>query len=151
MANPEHLAILKQGVAVWNEWREVNQGTQPELNYADLVGQFLPKVNLKDEPIGVIDLLAVILLRIGAILWAAYFLFFSALIFYAQGGPSTTLDISIAVGVMLFLMAGGIWFWRISNEIRKDQPFRQIATWWRKRKLARAGGHDSSAYQLPSS
>ncbi len=24
MANPEHLAILKQGVEVWNEWRKRN-------------------------------------------------------------------------------------------------------------------------------
>ncbi len=25
MANPEHLGILKQGVEVWNQWREENQ------------------------------------------------------------------------------------------------------------------------------
>jgi hypothetical protein len=24
MANPEHLAILKQGVEVWNKWRDEN-------------------------------------------------------------------------------------------------------------------------------
>lgn len=24
MANPEHLEILKQGVRIWNEWREDN-------------------------------------------------------------------------------------------------------------------------------
>lgn len=31
MANPEHLAILKQGVKVWNEWREENLGIDPQV------------------------------------------------------------------------------------------------------------------------
>jgi hypothetical protein len=29
MANPEHLAILKQGVGVWNRWRQSNPGNPP--------------------------------------------------------------------------------------------------------------------------
>lgn len=41
MANPEHLAILKQGVAVWNEWRENNPEIRP-----DLFGETLEQVNL---------------------------------------------------------------------------------------------------------
>lgn len=36
MANPEHLAILKQGVEVWNEWREENPKIGPDLSGADL-------------------------------------------------------------------------------------------------------------------
>jgi uncharacterized protein YjbI with pentapeptide repeats len=36
MANQEHLDILKQGVAVWNEWREKNHGVRPDLRHADL-------------------------------------------------------------------------------------------------------------------
>ena len=36
MANPEHLEILKQGVAVWNTWREENPEVQPDLMNADL-------------------------------------------------------------------------------------------------------------------
>src|ERR1051326_1912866 len=36
MANPEHLEILKQGVKVWNKWREEHADTQPDLNKADL-------------------------------------------------------------------------------------------------------------------
>lgn len=36
MANPEHLEILKQGVAVWNEWREANPLVRPDLSDAKL-------------------------------------------------------------------------------------------------------------------
>lgn len=36
MANPEHLAILKQGVKEWNEWRKQHPEIQPDLNGADL-------------------------------------------------------------------------------------------------------------------
>src|SRR5437588_507296 len=32
MANPEHLEILKQGVKVWNRWREENLGIKPDLS-----------------------------------------------------------------------------------------------------------------------
>lgn len=36
MANPEHLAKLKEGVAAWNEWREQNPDIRPDLSAADL-------------------------------------------------------------------------------------------------------------------
>lgn len=36
MANEEHLAILKQGVVVWNKWREKHPNEEPDLNEADL-------------------------------------------------------------------------------------------------------------------
>src|SRR5215469_8341314 len=36
MANPEHLAILKQGVKVWNEWRQTNPTVIPDLAGVDL-------------------------------------------------------------------------------------------------------------------
>ncbi|MFN0175021.1 MAG: pentapeptide repeat-containing protein [Saprospiraceae bacterium] len=36
MANPEHLKILKQGVEVWNKWREENRLLKPDLSSADL-------------------------------------------------------------------------------------------------------------------
>lgn len=36
MANEEHLAILKQGVEVWNEWREENPDVRPDLSQAYL-------------------------------------------------------------------------------------------------------------------
>ncbi len=38
MANPEHLKILKQGVEAWNQWREQNPQTKPDLSGVDLGG-----------------------------------------------------------------------------------------------------------------
>ena len=46
MANKEHLDILKEGVEVWNRWREENEGVQADLNGADLTGANLYKANL---------------------------------------------------------------------------------------------------------
>jgi hypothetical protein len=34
MANEEHLARLKQGVEVWNQWRYENHETVPDLSMA---------------------------------------------------------------------------------------------------------------------
>jgi uncharacterized protein YjbI with pentapeptide repeats len=45
-ANPEHLEILKQGVLVWNEWRDKNKGITPNLRSADLRGYNLQKAHL---------------------------------------------------------------------------------------------------------
>jgi hypothetical protein len=36
MANKEHLKIIRQGVAIWNQWRVQNPATQPDLRDADL-------------------------------------------------------------------------------------------------------------------
>ena len=38
MANKEHLKILKQGVKVWNKWREENPKVRPDLVEADFSG-----------------------------------------------------------------------------------------------------------------
>ncbi len=46
MANPEHLAILKQGVEVWGRWREENPNIRPNLGETNLDGLFLEKANL---------------------------------------------------------------------------------------------------------
>lgn len=46
MANKEHLAILNQGVEVWNKWREENPGIIPDLRDADLHGVHLQRANL---------------------------------------------------------------------------------------------------------
>jgi len=35
MANEEHVKVLKQGVRIWNKWREDNPDIQPDLNMAD--------------------------------------------------------------------------------------------------------------------
>jgi uncharacterized protein YjbI with pentapeptide repeats len=56
MANDEHVALLKQGVAAWNAWRRENPNIRPDLrgvnlegadlNGADLNGAHLYKANL---------------------------------------------------------------------------------------------------------
>lgn len=43
MANDEHLAILKQGIEVWNRWREENAEVRPDLSEADLSGADLSR------------------------------------------------------------------------------------------------------------
>ncbi len=49
MANEEHLAVLRQGVEVWNEWREKNPEIKPNLRDSDLSGADLRWVNLRDS------------------------------------------------------------------------------------------------------
>ena len=45
MANPEHVDILRQGVEVWNAWREEHPDIQPDLSEADLRQASLREVN----------------------------------------------------------------------------------------------------------
>ncbi len=46
MANEEHFKILKQGVEVWNEWREKNPQRTPDLSGANLIMANLSGANL---------------------------------------------------------------------------------------------------------
>jgi hypothetical protein len=46
MANEEHLAILRQGVGVWNDWRKAHPGIRPDLTSAILAGANLSGANL---------------------------------------------------------------------------------------------------------
>jgi hypothetical protein len=48
MANEEQLAILKQGVEVWNKWREENPDIEIDLRDADLAGAELSDANFDD-------------------------------------------------------------------------------------------------------
>ena len=48
MANDKHLAIIKQGVEVWNNWRNKNPELQSDLSYVDLSGADLSGANLSD-------------------------------------------------------------------------------------------------------
>lgn len=48
MANPEHLDILKQGVEVWNQWREEHPEIVPDLSSADLSLDNLSGFDLTD-------------------------------------------------------------------------------------------------------
>ena len=61
MANEEHVAILKQGVKVWNEWRENNPDIKPDLIGADLTDVDLIMINLNDAYLGATNLKEVIL------------------------------------------------------------------------------------------
>lgn len=46
MAILQHLAVLKQGVGVWNGWRKDNPGVRPDLSGADLPGANLHGADL---------------------------------------------------------------------------------------------------------
>ena len=45
-ANPEHLAKLKEGVKLWNKWRDENPDVWPNLDMANLSGDDLIRANL---------------------------------------------------------------------------------------------------------
>ncbi len=51
MANKEQLAILKQGVAAWNKWREENPDADIDLRWAKLDGQNLSGANFSKADI----------------------------------------------------------------------------------------------------
>ena len=51
MANEEHVALLRKGVAIWNEWRRSTPESKPDLsrvdlNQADLIGANLCQADL---------------------------------------------------------------------------------------------------------
>lgn len=48
MAKPAHLAILKQGVEAWNEWRVSNANIVQNLVEADLKEMDLSEVDLSN-------------------------------------------------------------------------------------------------------
>ncbi len=48
MANEEHLAILQQGVEVWNQWRKKNPGIRPDLSDSDLSHIYLRYIDLRN-------------------------------------------------------------------------------------------------------
>jgi hypothetical protein len=52
MANEEHLAILRQGVAAWNAWRQEHPDVRPDLREADLTGANLTDANLSVTVLG---------------------------------------------------------------------------------------------------
>ena len=57
MANEEHLALLRQGVHAWNEWREQNPNIRADLSgaefgRADLIGADLSQADLTGANFG---------------------------------------------------------------------------------------------------
>ena len=47
MANPQHLALIKQGSVYWNFWRDQYPAVLPDLSGANLKGAYLVGANLK--------------------------------------------------------------------------------------------------------
>ena len=47
MANQQHIAILRKGVKVWNQWRKDHLHLEPDLSGADLVDVELPRADLR--------------------------------------------------------------------------------------------------------
>jgi hypothetical protein len=56
MANPEHLQILKQGVAAWNTWRDQYRDIKPDLIAANLSDADLRNTNLESAQLFLADL-----------------------------------------------------------------------------------------------
>jgi hypothetical protein len=52
MANDEHVALLKQGVAAWNAWRDKNPNIRPDLSGANLIEANLIGANLGGAHLG---------------------------------------------------------------------------------------------------
>jgi uncharacterized protein YjbI with pentapeptide repeats len=56
MANKEHLKILKEGVKVWNRWREDNPSIAPDLSHAKLRSALLNGINFEGAILNFADL-----------------------------------------------------------------------------------------------
>ena len=56
MANRQDLALLKQGVDVWNNWRKENPGVNPNLSGAALSGTDLRGAHLRESNLSGVDL-----------------------------------------------------------------------------------------------
>ncbi len=56
MANEEHLAILRQGAKVWNEWRKANPDVKPDFIDANLWDANLTGADLEDATLKGADL-----------------------------------------------------------------------------------------------
>ncbi len=56
MANPEHVAKLKEGVEVWNAWRKAHPQERPDLREANLRGADLEGADLEGADLEGADL-----------------------------------------------------------------------------------------------
>jgi hypothetical protein len=56
VANEEHLALLRQGSAIWNEWRGRNPDNKPDLREANLIQADLTLANLTGADLSDADL-----------------------------------------------------------------------------------------------
>ncbi|PZO47510.1 MAG: hypothetical protein DCF15_18940 [Phormidesmis priestleyi] len=63
VANKQHLALLKQGIAIWNDWRQKNPKIQPDLTQANFEGENLDGANLNDADLTAANLQGAYLTR----------------------------------------------------------------------------------------
>jgi uncharacterized protein YjbI with pentapeptide repeats len=63
MANPEHLAKLKEGVEAWNKWRKDNPEIKRDLTEANLAETNLTEVDLRKTDLGYASLTGAVLER----------------------------------------------------------------------------------------
>ena len=61
MANDDHIARLKEGVATWNAWRDEHRDVRPDLSGADLHGLNLMRANLMGANLQGAELITAIL------------------------------------------------------------------------------------------
>ena len=76
MADDTHLAVLKQGVDTWNEWRTAHGDTRPDLSNTSLRGLDLAEADLSGSDLRGTDLRGTVLsgaVLIGANLAGANF------------------------------------------------------------------------------
>jgi hypothetical protein len=50
VANPEHLDILKKGIAIWNDWRRCNPELQPDFTGVDFESADLAEADFSNAP-----------------------------------------------------------------------------------------------------
>ena len=65
MANPEHVEILKQGVEVWNKWREENPDIRTDLREVNLSRTYLSRANLRGADLREVNLRGADLSRVN--------------------------------------------------------------------------------------
>lgn len=63
MANPEHMRVLKRGVATWNKWRKAHREVIPDLNGADLFRADLIGADLNFAHLQEVNLIGADLMR----------------------------------------------------------------------------------------
>jgi uncharacterized protein YjbI with pentapeptide repeats len=76
MANLDHLAMLKEGITVWNQWRMESPLTRPELSEADLehgnlIGANLSGASLEKAELHAADHAVVFVSDTMELCWAA--------------------------------------------------------------------------------